>query len=110
MFPFQCFQLKSSQVEERPVRQRFGTGNIFLEEILERASRDFLCRQPNIQTVAIRLVLLGEFLIHRPQHIVQTLLVPGTIANQNIEKYSQYLALGVIRNAVLRPVVQRIFL
>ena len=91
------------------IRNRFRARDIFLEEFLERFTRDRFDGQPNVETVAIGFPLRSEVFVHLAQDIVEGFCIVGAIANQDVERIAKYLPFCVIRNAEVGTVVVVVF-
>src|SRR5215472_3456866 len=96
--------------KELCIRQGLRTADIIVEEIVQGAAGELFRGEADVQAVTIEFAGSGEVLIHVAEHVVQAVLIVGAVADKDIEKDAEDLALGVIGDTALRLVVKGIFL
>src|SRR6516225_149197 len=96
--------------EEFVVRQRRSSADVLRKEVLERAVDELFGGETNIEAVAVIPAGFRKILIHGAHEVVETALIVGAVAQENIEKDSEDLALRVVGDAALRLIVDSVFL
>src|SRR5260221_12768531 len=102
--------LQPCEAEIFVVRKRRCPAYEIVEERFARRLRRLRANRFEIFAIAIRLSGLAELLVHRAHHVVETARIVRPLANPKIEQHANHRAFRVVRNAMIRLIVNRIFL